>query len=144
MFYRSKCLKSRNFRGFAPNPVRKCLQNPLIPQLSLTYYSPVLLFYTPWKYQKTFRFSDIFRGYRKATPGCNGLNSLRCSIYFSSGDIYKWHVCHYPTNIYLFRVRNTSKRYEISSKLTIETPERRHWRRSGVLIVNFEHILHLF
>ena len=29
------------------------------------------------------------------------------------------------------------------SKLTIETPERRHWRRSGVFIVNFEHISHL-
>ena len=21
----------------------------------------------------TFRYSDVFRGYRKATPGCNGL-----------------------------------------------------------------------
>ena len=26
------------------------------------------------------------------------------------------------------------------SKLTIKTPERRHWRTSGVFIVNFEHI----
>ena len=24
------------------------------------------------------------------------------------------------------------------------TPERRYWRRSGVFIVNFEHISHLF
>ena len=29
------------------------------------------------------------------------------------------------------------------SKLTIKTPERRYWRRSGVFIVNFEHISHL-
>ena len=29
------------------------------------------------------------------------------------------------------------------SKLTIETPERRHWRRSGVFRVNFGHISHL-
>ena len=29
-------------------------------------------------------------------------------------------------------------------KLTIKTPERRHWRLSGVFIFNFEHILHLF
>ena len=28
-------------------------------------------------------------------------------------------------------------------KLTIKTPERRQWRRSGVFIVNFEHIAHL-
>ena len=41
----------------------------------LTHYNPVLLFYTPWKHQKTFRFPDVFRGYRKATPGCNGLNT---------------------------------------------------------------------
>ena len=38
--------------------------------------------------------------------------------------------------------RNTRTRCEICSKLTIKTPERRHWRRSGVFIVNFEHILH--
>ena len=31
----------------------------------------------------------------------------------------------------------------IYSKLTIKTPERCHWRRCGV-IVNFEHISHLF
>ena len=47
----------------------------LSESISLTNYSPVLLFYTPWKHQKTFRFSDVFRVYRKATPGCNGLNS---------------------------------------------------------------------
>ena len=46
----------------------------------LTHYSPVLLFDTPWKHQKTFRFSknvrglsDVFRGCRKTTPGCYGL-----------------------------------------------------------------------
>ena len=36
--------------------------------------------------------------------------------------------------------RKTRTRYEICSKLTIETPEQRFWRRSGVFIVNFEHI----
>ena len=51
-----------------------------------------------------------------------------------------------PAYIYLFKVnnRNTRKRWEISSKLTIKTPERHHWRRSGFFIVNFEHISHLF
>ena len=41
----------------------------------------MLLFYTPWKHQKTFSFSDVFRGYRKATPGCNGLRWLVGSRY---------------------------------------------------------------
>ena len=45
-----------------------------------------------------------------------------------------------PAGIYRLKVhyRNTRTRYEICSKLTIKTTERRHWRRSGVFIVNFE------
>ena len=35
-----------------------------ISLLILTRYSPVFFIYTPWKHQKTFRFSDVFRGYR--------------------------------------------------------------------------------
>ena len=58
----------------------------------------------------------------------------------------------YPANIYLFKVnnRNTRKRYEISSKLIIKAPERRHWLYcqlwtfftpfSSVSIVEFEQI----
>ena len=47
-----------------------------------------------------------------------------------------------PAGNYLFIVnnRNTRTRCEICSKLTIKTPGRLHWRRSGVFIVNFEHI----
>ena len=49
-----------------------------------------------------------------------------------------------PTNIYLFIVNNrdTRKRCEICSKLTIKTPERRQY--GVVFIVNFEHIAYLF
>ena len=36
----------------------------------------MLLFYTP------LSFSDVFRGYRKATQDCNGLNSLDHVKYF--------------------------------------------------------------
>ena len=43
-------------------------------------------------------------------------------------------------DIYIFKVNNrkTRTRSEICSKITIKMPERRHWRRSGVFIVNFE------
>ena len=47
----------------------------LLYHTSLTHFSPVSHFYTPWKRQKTFgfltfsgvRFSDVFRGYRNVT-----------------------------------------------------------------------------
>ena len=38
--------------------------------------------------------------------------------------------------------KTVEKMFEICSKLIIKTSERRHWRRSGVFIVNFEHISH--
>ena len=40
---------------------------------NLTHSFPMLPFSTPWKHQKTFLFSDVFRGYRKAASGTNGL-----------------------------------------------------------------------
>ena len=50
-----------------------------------------------------------------------------------------------PAGIYWLKVsnRNTRTGCEICSELTIKTPERRHWCRSGVFIINFEHISHL-
>ena len=50
-----------------------------------------------------------------------------------------------PLGIY-FKVnnRNTKTMCKICSKLTIKTPERCQWRRSGLFIVNFEQISHLF
>ena len=43
---------------------------------------------------------------------------------------------------YMFQVnnRNTRTMYEICSKLTIKTPERRHWRHLGVFVVNIEEV----
>ena len=52
-----------------------------------------------------------------------------------------------PANIYFFKVSNRStrkKNCEICSKLTIQTQERRQWRRSNVFIINFEYISQLF
>ena len=55
---------------------------------------------------------------------------------------YPNHIGVYPAGIYLLKVnnRNTRIRCEICPKLTIKIPERRHWRRYGIFIVNFEHI----
>ena len=49
-------------------------------------------------------------------------------------------LCSFSANIYLFKVnnRNTRKRCEIYSNLTIKTPD------LVFFIVNFAHILHLF
>ena len=49
-----------------------------------------------------------------------------------------------PAGNYMFKVnnRNTRTRYEICSKLSIKISERHQWRRSGIFIVNFEHISH--
>ena len=51
----------------------------------------------------------------------------------------------FPAGNYIFKVnnRNTRTRCEICSKLTIKIPERRYWRRSGIFIVNFDHISYL-
>ena len=48
------------------------------------------------------------------------------------------------TGNYMFKVnnRNTRTRCKICSKLTVNAPEQRHWRYSGVFIVNFQHISH--
>ena len=45
-----------------------------------------------------------------------------------------------PAGNYMFKVnnRNTRARCEVCSKLIIKIPGRRHWRRSGVFIVNLE------
>ena len=65
----------------------------------------------------------------------------------NNGGFYATYILDaiYLPGIYLPKVnnRNTRTRCEICSKLTIKTPERRQWRRSGVFIVNFEYISHL-
>ena len=71
------------------------------------------------------------------------------TIYVSAVDDYKRTLnCKWPytANIFMFKVnnRNTRKKTEICSKLTIKTPERRHRPRSGIFIANFEHISYFF
>ena len=49
-------------------------------------------------------------------------------------------------NINLFKIdnRDTQNMCKTCSKFTIKIPEGRHWRHSGVFIVKFEYISHLF
>ena len=61
-------------------------------------------------------------------------------------EIY-WHVLYLlDINNYLLKAnnRNSRKRFEICSELTIKTPERHQWCRPGFFIFNFEHVSHLF
>ena len=111
---------------------------------------------------KTFRFSSASRCsvYFDQQQGSIDFSSSPQYVNSSSNNgpqisdgacsfpkpILKLLKSNHAANIYLFKVnnRNTRKRSEICSKLTIKTPERRQRRRSGVFIVNFEHISHLF
>ena len=56
-------------------------------------------------------------------------------------SIFPYRCCSSsPVSIYLFKVnnRNTTKKCEICSKLTIKRPQQCLWRRSGVFIISFE------
>ena len=68
------------------------------------------------------------------------LGIMASSLVFSSPETDT-----FPAGIYLLEVnnRNTRARGEICSKSKIKRPERHHWRRSCVFIVNSEHISHL-
>ena len=65
-------------------------------------------------------------------------------VVFQFKSFYFINVKLKPAENYMFKVnnRNTRTWCEICSKLTIKKTERRHWRRSGYLTVNFEHISH--
>ena len=99
---------------------------------------------------ENFWLSDVFRGCRKRLVACNEL--MYCflkgfvrtlSMKFNSAR--KLIILNTPpANIYLFKFNNRNrKRCEICSKLTIKTPERHQWRRSDVLIANFEQMVFL-
>ena len=81
-----------------------------------------------------FRISDWFQSIY--------IDSKRC--YYWKG-LWKWACNTYPAVIYLLKVKskNLRTRCEICWKWTTKVSEQRYWRRSGVFIVNFEHISHL-
>ena len=67
-------------------------------------------------------------------------------LFKDSNKVTRTKSSAFPASIYLLKVynRNTEKSYEICSKLAQKRPKRLYWRRSGLFIVNFEHVLHLF
>ena len=68
-----------------------------------------------------------------------------CALDSKSNESENSFWFRYPAGNYMFKVnnRNTRRRCEICSKLTIKVSERRQSRCSGVFIVNFKHISHL-
>ena len=102
---------------------------------------------------------------------CNVWCVLNCISHWANGNmlrrinysfLIKWHST-YIVNSWLFHITSRDQKYykptntcsksimeisehcfyEICSKLAIKTPERRQWRKTGVVIVNFEQISEL-
>ena len=77
------------------------------------------------------------------------LGYMNSSKYYESG-IYTHYVHtewgNIPAHIYLLqgKNRNTRKMCETRSKLIIKTLEQHPWRCSGVFILNYAHIPHLY
>ena len=92
-----------------------------------------------------------FQGVEKECIGIKWVTRFRhnfqdCLNPICSRGLEVQSAIHVPVNIYLFKFnnKNTRKRCEMCLKLTIKTRERCQWRRSGVFIVNFWHVSHLF
>ena len=75
----------------------------------------------------------------KCDNNWNNFMDFKNIIVFVDGHLYTQPA----TCMFKVSGRNTRTECEICSLSTIKTPERRQVYRSGVFIVNFEHILHL-
>ena len=97
----------------------------------VNYVMVQLVNYWTAKFQPMQKMENVI--FRKANICFNHVKNSknwRCKIF------QYWPLKHCPANIYLFKVNNrdTRTKCEIFSKLTVKTPERRHWHRSGVFI----------
>ena len=125
-----------SYMGLEINGIKKWF-DPEIWRKLLKWYG-LLLFDTRW----LFMTSNFWLN-------CLGIIYRPRTYYWwlqaSQKIIAPHHSYPFPAGICLVKDnnRNTRKRCEICAKLTIKTPERRQWRCSGVVIVNFEHISHL-
>ena len=76
-----------------------------------------------------FRFSDVSRGYRKTTRGCNGL--IKLISFYSS-----WNSSWLLWQLLLQRMKIFSRNWSRRAK---GCDLKMGWRRSSVCILNFEH-----
>ena len=51
-------------------------------ETTLTHFFPIHRLSTPWKHQKNFRFSDVFKRWRNGALGTNGLKALHFTFWW--------------------------------------------------------------
>ena len=105
-----------------------------VSKYGITFHEPLQ------KWRKYFfckTFNDL--GTNRLKIRCLSQRTLH-KIKLSLKDFFSQ--CNIARN-YMLEVNNRNTRCKICSKLIIKTPEIRHWRCSGVFIVNFEPISHL-
>ena len=92
-------------------------------------------------YRQCFKFYQPCCKYLPATH-INTKNEYEIKVWQKNRILFEKVI---PIGNYMFKVSNsnTRTRCEICSKLTMKKSEQRQWRRSGLFIVNFEHISHL-
>ena len=118
-------------------PGVRFLEIPLYDQFHATG-----IFICPLKISENVWFSAVFMGHRKRSVAWNRF--MKTGNKNRSKNLSKAKKTVKLTCNCLKSTIETLENGVACSKLTIKTPQRCHWRRSGVFIVNFEHISHLF
>ena len=98
-----------------------------------------------WKGTNNLEWNALGLVYPFLALNKHGTWFIRPNCFWAWYSLQVKEVCegHFPAGNYMFKVNNRNKgaRCETCLKSTINTPEQRH--RSGVVIVNHEHISHL-
>ena len=71
----------------------------------LTHFFPMHLFSTPWKHQKTLRFSDFFRGWRKGALGTNGLSIGNVIAFYVLYRMNEYHLKKLGKYLHFFSIK---------------------------------------
>ena len=106
-------------------------------QLQLTHYISVLRFYTSWKHQKTFRFSDVFRDCRKATPSYYRLSNICRTRYGPVRAVSK--AIFVPVDRYGAQINKLKKQIKFW-KLTCLLLKKKHYDNFQVFLFDYPRI----